>query len=275
MELVPDKLVSIEIIDEETEFFDVSVADNENLFAEGILVHNSRYILVDKILGPVVHKTDVKTMRPRIQVMSTGVEFSIGRSGSQAAFTHLVTRMEGHRQRREMLVRKAVEMAKEGHFVMLPVSRVKSVLKYVQEINQEAEEDWARPFYGGMKKELRKKVIDDARNFRFRVLVGNVSLISTGLNIPRASCLIYCCFSNNLPKAKQRFSRVLTPHEKKPDPVIVLVMDDGDIMTKTRRNEFWNCLYRDFNPIIDNLTFQRLKAHFSTGRDPTISRNDL
>lgn len=275
MRLIPDEITSIEVIEEESLFYDASVEDNENLFANDVLVHNSRYIIVDKVLGPVKHETSVKVLRPRVQVLSTGIEFSIGKSASQAAFTYLVGRMESHKQRRELLVKKAVEMAKAGHFVMLPVSRVKSVLKYVQEINQEAEEDWARPFYGGMKKDLRKKVIDDARNFRFRILVGNISLISTGLNIPRASCLIYCCFSNNLPKAKQRFSRVLTPHKDKPEPIIILVMDNGDIMTKTRRNEYWNCLHKEFNPIVDSLTYQKLKAHFSTGRDQSLSRNDI
>lgn len=224
---------------------------------------DQRFPLVSNILGPVAHRVERKTLRPRVELLYTGLDFDI-KSGSPAAFTYMITRMEAHKERRDMLIKKAIAMAEAGHFVLLPVSRVKSVQEYVRLINQEAEEDWARPFLGGMKKELRKKTIDDARKYKFRILVGNISLISTGLNIPRASCLIYACFSNNLPKATQRFARVLTEMEGKPDPVIVLVLDEGKVHKTTRRNEFWNCLYKQFNPLIDQRTFSNLKAYLAS-----------
>lgn len=238
---------------------------------------DGRYTLVNQVLGSVAHSVERKTLRPRVELLYTGIEFDI-KGGSPAAFTYMVTNMERHKERRSMLIQKAIAMAKDGHFVLLPVSRVKSVQEYVRLINEEAEEDWARPFLGGMKKELRKKTIDDARKFKFRILVGNISLISTGLNIPRASCLIYCCFSNNLPKATQRFARVLTEMPGKPDPVIVLVLDEGRVQKTTRRNEFWNVLYKQFNPLIDKKTFSDLKSYFaSADRRATnfLSRKDF
>lgn len=238
---------------------------------------DGRMLLADNILGPTVHKVIRRTLRPRVELMYTGLDFDV-KTGSPAAFTYMITRMEAHRDRRDMLIRKAIAMAKAGHFVLLPVSRVKSVKDYVRFINEEVEEDWARPFLGGMKKELRKKTIDDARNYKFRILVGNITLISTGLNIPRASCLIYSCFSNNLPQATQRFARVLTEMEGKPDPVIILVLDEGKVHKTTRRNEFWNVLYKQFNPLIDKRTFTNLKNYFaSANRRATafIDRNAL
>jgi len=75
-------------------------------------------------------------------------------------------------------------------------------------------------------------------------------MLSVGLNIPRASHLIEQGITSNIPKAEQRFSRVLTPLEGKPQPIITFTLDNCDFMRKCRRNEYYNVLVPKFNPII-------------------------
>lgn len=68
--------------------------------------------------------------------------------------------------------------------------------------------------------------------------------------------------TSNIPKATQRLSRILTPWEGKPDPLVVLFLDDGDSMRNMARNEFWNVL-KKMNPVIDDMTYKKLLSYFS------------
>jgi hypothetical protein len=110
----------------------------------------------------------------------------------------------------------------------------------------------------------RKQLIDDARNYRFRILVANISLISTGINIPRASAIIdRCTPTSNIPKCQQRLSRILTPWEGKPDPVIVMVLDESDPGRNMMRKEFWHCVMPQFKPLIDGMTYKNLMDYLA------------
>lgn len=222
---------------------------------------DGRYLVAENLIGDVIYKADIKRLRPRIQLMFTGLKFDMNKRNPNA-FTYFVNRMESHQHRRDLIIKKAIQLAKEGHLVMIPLARVQSIKRYATLINQECEDDWARPFHGGLKD--RKKFIEDARNYKFRIIVGQISLISTGINIPRASAIIdRCTPTSNLPKCQQRLSRILTPWDGKPDPVVVLVLDDSDPGRNMLRNEYWNCIHPEFNPIVDRLSYQNLLAYLA------------
>jgi superfamily II DNA or RNA helicase len=225
---------------------------------------DEKYVIAENLLGKVLYEAKVERLRPRVQAIFTGIEFKM--SNSQVGFTYLVNRMENHKVRKERVVKEAIRLAREGHLVMIPLARVRSIKEYVRLINEEAEAKWARAFYGGtgaVYKAKREKLIDDARNYKFKIIVGNISLLSTGLNIPRASAIIdRVTPTSNIPKAQQRLSRILTPWEDKPEPLVVLMLDNGDTMRNMARNEFWNVLYK-MKPKIDDLTYKSLLAHFA------------
>lgn len=307
------KLVSkVELIDVDQEVFDLGIEDTHCYYVlppEGdstVLVHNchygaapqsvkvlaqlkaryrigltgtpdrkdGRYLLVNSVLGPVVHRTAAVAMRPRVVPLETDLSFDIRGSGP-GAFTYYRKQMERSKTRREIIVAKAINLAKQGHFVIIPLSFTASIDAYVKMINEEAEENWAKAFDGRMKKEMRRKLIVDARRYRFRILVANIALISTGVNIPRASCIIDGVTpTSNLPKARQRFSRILTPMTGKPEPLIVYVMDGG-AARGMRRNEFWNCLVKEFSPIIKAEHYTQFKDYFNTRPGSQFSKKDI
>lgn len=217
------------------------------------------------LFGEVIYESKVARLRPKINYLLTPGKYELGKRGGHAAFTSLVSTLESNRARRDSILKEAIKYAKQGHLVLIPMSRVRSILEWTREINDRMETPgFALPFYGGIDKKQRMDIISKARNFECRILVGNIALLSTGLNIPRASCLFEIGVNNNVAKADQRFSRILTPMEGKPDPVIVFTLDDCELMKKCRQSEYWKVLKPRINPIVDPEIENVLKAWFAS-----------
>lgn len=233
------------------------------------------WVLADDLIGPILVETQVERLRPRVEVLpTTKKEFKA--SSGQAGFTYLQSKLENDKARRSIIIREIIRKAKAGHLVLVPMTRVNSILRWTREINEEAEQaGFALPFFGGIKKAQRADIVTKARNYECRVIVGNISLLSVGLNIPRASCLFEIGVNNNLPKAGQRFSRILTPMADKPTPVIVFTLDNCDIMRRCRQNEFWNSLMRDFNPDILPEVKKTLTAYFASTKQRSMEITDF
>jgi hypothetical protein len=219
--------------------------------------------LADDLVGPILVETKVPRLQPTVEVLeTTKQEFKA--SQGQAGLTYLQSRLENNKARRSVIIRDIIKRAKSGHLVLVPLTRVNSILSWTREINEQMETPgYALPFYGGLKKDMRMKIVEKARKFQCRVVIGNIALLSTGLNIPRASCLYEVGVNNNIPKAGQRFARILTPMDDKPTPVVVFTLDNCDIMRRCRQNEFWNCLIKDFNPRILPETKRALLSYFA------------
>lgn len=216
------------------------------------------------LIGDVIFKSSVDRMRPKVQLLHTPGEFQINNKAGRAALTNLQSKLEGDRPRRKVIIDYALKLVRQGHLVMIPLTRVRSILEWTRIINEETERPgFAIPFYGGMPKDMRVKAMDRLRNYKSKIVVGNISMLSVGLNIPRASALIECGISSNLPKAEQRFARPLTPMEGKPDPVIVFTLDNCDFMRRCRRNEFYNALVPKYDPVILPEDRQTLNNWFS------------
>ena len=205
------------------------------------------------LIGPIIYEAKVERLRPRVELLHTGCKQDIKGMG-QAAFTRFVTAIEKDAARVKKICQRVVQLVNQGHMVLLPVQRVKSVDLYCKVINRLAGEGSriAFPFYGTMDKARRKETINRCRDYRIKVLVGNSKLISVGLNIPRASCIFERVTpSSNIPNCDQRVSRVLTPMDGKPQPLIVYVLDDSKIMQSTARTEWWNCIHPRHRPLMD------------------------
>lgn len=214
---------------------------------------DSLYKIVEDLIGPVIYEASVDRLSPRIELLSSGVAIKPPMGGN-AAFASFINRLEHHPQRMKKVVDRVIQAVKEKHMVLLPCLRVKTVQVLIKAINIEAERKLgiekaiAARFVGGMPKKERSQVIQDARNYKIKVLVGNIKLLSTGLNIPRASMLIEYTLSSNRPNAIQRVARVLTPMDGKPTPVVVFVLDDSKIMRTTRKSEWWGAINPEFKP---------------------------
>lgn len=207
--------------------------------------------IVHDLVGPIVHSCKAPQQRARLIPFLPGVNIKDPKVMSQAAFGQFQTRLESDSTRRNVIINEIIRYANQGHLVLVPLARVASILKWTREINMQTEKPgFALPYYGTLKKDQRLDMLDRARKYKCKVFVGNIRLLSTGLDLPRASCIFEVSPTSNIPKAEQRLNRILTPLEGKPQPIIVYVLDDSDIMRKCRRNEFWNCVKPRFDPII-------------------------
>jgi superfamily II DNA or RNA helicase len=216
------------------------------------------------LIGPIIYESKVQRERPKILLLDTPGTFEFNQKMGRAALPSLQSKLENHTARRKVIIDFAIKQAKAGHLVMIPLTRVRSILEWTRLINEATEKRaFAVPFYGGVPKEFRMRVMERLRLFKSRIVVGNIAMLSTGLNIPRASMLIDQGITSNLPNAEQRFSRILTPFEGKPQPAIVFTMDDCDFMRKCRQNEFWNVLVKQFDPIMDPTVKSNLISYFA------------
>jgi superfamily II DNA or RNA helicase len=234
------------------------------------------YRIVEDLFGPVIYEAQVARLRPLVEVLHTGIKIDEP-SRSQAGFTYFVGRLEGNKKRLVLIAKEALRRAAEGHTVMIPLQRVAIVKALTKLINEEhGERDQiAVIFDGTLKKEARKKALDQIKLGQRRIVVGNARLLSTGLNIPRLSCLLEVTCSSNRPQAIQRTARILTPLEGKPDPLVVYFLDNCKMMRATRRNEWFNAVMPEFKPKLPRETFQELLDWFSSKEDSSISKRRL
>lgn len=211
-----------------------------------------------KLMGPVFYETRVEKLKPRVEIVRTDFGGKVPQS-----WTYMIRKLETDPKRLKLIAKEAVKDVKAGHMVLIPFTRVPVIKALTQAINQLVGKKIAEPFYGGVNKEQRKTTIERARNYKCKVIVGNSRLLSTGINIPRASMLYEVTPSSNIPKAEQRFSRVCTPMEGKPQPVIKYFLDEFQLRKSCMRNEFFQVLWPKFRPVIRGDVKEALYAYMS------------
>lgn len=223
---------------------------------------DQRYVVMDNLIGPIVHETKVFQLQPRVIQTKTKFVYPANR----ARWDQMVSSLENNPQRLKLIAETAVKDVKNGHMVLIPFTRVKVVNALAEAINRIAGKKIAAAFHGGISKDKRSDLVEAARKYRCKVLVGNSKMVSTGINIPRASMLYEVALSSNIENAIQRFKRILTPHDGKPAPTIRYFLDDMGVRRNCMRNEFWNALIPECKPIISDKDMKIMKGYFSNSK---------
>lgn len=217
---------------------------------------DGRYPLTEAVVGPVLHKVEVERLRPQVRLVRTG--FSEGSSSS--IWAYIVRKLESNEERLKLIAQYAVKDAESGHIVLIPLAQTKPIARLVELINEKAGSRIAYSFTGSLRKDVRDQLIQDARQRKVKVLVGTMKILSTGINIPSASCLYMATLSSNIPQCEQRVSRILTPYEGKPQPVLRIFLDDTNVSRSCLSNEWWRCIRPVFKPIISPKDEEALKS---------------
>jgi len=227
---------------------------------------DGRHSIMRDLIGQDIYVAKVKQLRPKIVLTKT--EYTRKAKGSQL-WVHMVSNLEKDPKRLKLIAQTALKDVKAGHMILIPFAQITPIKALVKAINIMAGREIAKPFYGGLKKDDRKKFLQEARQYKVKILVGNIKLLSTGTNIPRASAIYEVTMSSNIPNATQRFARILTPYEDKPQPIIRYFLDDSNVRMKCMRTEFWQALQKIFKPIISDQDMDTIKKYFS-GRTESI-----
>ena len=218
---------------------------------------DGKYPLTEKVVGPIIYQANVERLRPTIRLVRT----KYNRVMKSGVWSYIVRNMENDKDRQKLIAQYAIQDMKNGHMVLIPFTQVKPILSMVKLINDMYGSQVAYPFYGGLRKDVRDKTIEDARKYKVKIIVGNMRLLGTGINIPRASVLFGSTLSSNLPQCQQRVSRILTPCDDKPQPILRLFLDDTSVARACLNNEWWNCIRPVFKPIISEKDEQILYSY--------------
>ncbi len=218
-------------------------------------------VLTKNVLGPIIHEMKTERERPIVKLTRTGYS---KKTKGQVPWAYLVRGMENDKKRILCIAKQAIKDVADGHMILIPVAQVKPIKLIVDKINELAGKTIAYPFTGSLKKDKRDLYIEQARQYKIKVLVGTQKIMSVGINIPRASCLFETVLSSNLPNAQQRMARVLTPMEGKPQPVIRYFLDDFGVRKNCMRNEYFRVLVPIFKPIISANDKEMLETYFKS-----------
>jgi superfamily II DNA or RNA helicase len=229
---------------------------------------DNKYTVVRKLMGPIIHRTETTSLVPRILFTPTELQTSHNYSN----WAYMIRFIESDPKRCALIARMAVRDASKGHLVLIPLTRIATVRALTTAINRMAGDEIAGSFYGGLPKFERDRVIQRARKYQLKVVVGNMKMISTGINIPRASAIYQCSPSANMPNAEQRFSRILTPFDGKPQPMIRVFADDMKVVKSCFRSEYWGVVNKLMRPEMTEEVKDQLFAWMnSSQRKPSFS----
>lgn len=227
---------------------------------------DQKFIIVRMLLGENLFEVKVKRLRPRIRLTRT----KFVDNSKNFNWVRFVTKLEMDKARQKLIAEQAIKDMKAGHLVLIPFARVKATLAMVQLINKKVGKRVAAAFIGAgteKKGESRDDILQKAREYKIKILVGTAKILSVGVNIPRASALFDVSPSSNLENCTQRTSRVLTPMDDKPDPIVRYFLDDSGVRKSCMANEYWKCVHPTFKPVVSEKDMEVLKGYFSRKKE--------
>jgi superfamily II DNA or RNA helicase len=212
---------------------------------------DGRFVIMRHLIGPNIADIKVKRLRPHVRLVRT--QYATKARGN-VPWTRMVSGLENDPQRLKLIAQWAVKDAENGHMILIPMALTKPIKALVMAINKIAGKEIARAFLGSssMKKTVRDQNLQDARTYKVKVLIGTTKLLTTGTNIPRASALYDVTMSSNHENCEQRTSRVLTPFDGKPDPIVRYFLDNTSVRKRCLANEWNRTVKPKFKPVISD-----------------------
>ena len=221
-----------------------------------------KMVLANNVLGPIVHTTSVERLPLKVTLVRT--KFTKTVKGN-VPWAYIVGPLERDKARQKLIAEHALRDREAGHLVMIPYAGIKAIKNQIALINKMAGRTVAFPFHGGVKKDERVLTIQRAREYKRKILVGQARLMSTGINIPRASMFYDTTISSNMENCEQRVSRILTPWDGKPEPIYKIFLDEMNVRKRCLSNEWWHCIKPKFKPNIHPRDETILQEYFKAG----------
>lgn len=218
---------------------------------------DGKYELVNNILGPVQYVVEVESLVPTIRFQETAF------TKTYKTWTPYIKALAEDKKRNMLIVDMVEHYLDKGHCIVIPVYHVAHVDTLVKMINARIGRKIAVPFTGKLHKLVRRQTILDARKGKkVRVVVGIRSIVQTGINVPKWSCMIEVMPISNPPQHQQEVSRVLTKLPDKPDPIIHYLVDRTGIGIGCLKNCVSNTHQR-LKHTISEKSWEKLRGWFA------------
>lgn len=190
---------------------------------------DGKEFIMYRVVGKVIHECEIESLKPKVYAH---ISKSKAKVSSQNWMTTMKTLLRNETRRRH-IVELVMEQLDKGHSIVLACSPPKvEITKLTEEINKAWMEKKntmkpiAASFYAYPNVDMKKKVLNDARSGKIRVVVALRTML-TGVDVPVWSSFIQVTPSSNSPNWKQESMRVCTPHPTKPKPEIHMIVDTG------------------------------------------------
>lgn len=203
-------------------------------------------LLYDKvtldIIGPVKAKSVVETLIPTVKI----VETPASTRHNYKLWTYAMRYLATHKERNELIVKHAVHYIRQGRSLVIPVTLVAHGEALAAAINKEYGENVAVSFTSrGLTKARRAEILQGARDYSIKCVVGIRSLVQVGINVPRWDTLFVICPISNVPKAMQETSRIRTVEPGKPPPRIVMFLENFGPSVGAFRTLYWQTFVKE------------------------------
>jgi superfamily II DNA or RNA helicase len=231
---------------------------------------DGRYVLVENLIGPIIARPVVPILSPKIKLIRTKFKRSYKMG---VPWNKIVDDLEFDEERMKLIAKWAIMDANHNHMVLIPMLRVDAIRKLVNEINHQAGEIIAKPFTGDLPKKVRYNTLQEARQYKVKILVGTTKLLSVGTNIPRASCLYDVALSSNVENCEQRNRRTLTKYDGKPHPILRIFMDDMSVRKRCLAMEYWKVIKPMIKPILTEEDEAILKQYLADKKSASMDED--
>lgn len=187
-------------------------------------------VIINHIIGPVVHKTEAEALTPLVTIVKTGFKPA---TKNYKIWTYAMRALENSKKRNALIVSAALHDLKKGRSILIPMTFHSHIVSIVDAINLEYGKDIAAGWHGKLKEKDRDGVLARAKSGKIRVTVAMRSML-TGVNIERWDTLYEVMPISNDPNFEQEYNRICTPstNPKKKDPLIRLFVDDWGLSVR-------------------------------------------
>ena len=175
------------------------------------------HVLSDEIIGPVTAVGKANSMVCRVTFVHTGhrvLPFSW--------WTTFINRLCKNEKRNKLIIKYAIADVKAGHHVLIVSDRVNHIKYLAKALNSKGITTGA--LHG---QSDRDRILAQARRGTIKVTIASRKLAKFGLDVPMWSAYYNVCpmaFEENY---YQECSRIRTPYEGKPQPIIRYFLDTG------------------------------------------------
>jgi len=206
--------------------------------------------VVEAIIGPVRIEGKSVGMKPVVEIHDTKLGPKYEWKGMQA-YTKAVTWTANNKERNKQIVKRVFAdlRANKKHNIIIPIERRNQARLLVEMINRQAEynrdnkgEKWAvrlaREYIGGVDK---KKVLSYMKEGKgTRVLVAMRKMCKLGLNLEPLTHMHLQIPINNAPDFYQLTQRICTFYPGKPQPKLIMYVDNIGISRGCFTASWWN-----------------------------------
>ena len=180
---------------------------------------DGQHVVMFDVCGPVVAKGRTEQLPVHVRLIKTDVKLPPTRLLGNKFWNYVLRHLMRHERRNEMICRRVLADAYNGHSVLVVTDRIPHIMMLVSRLR---ELDAARmlrtgrsalvvaPLYGGVKGKDRKELRHRAKARQIRIVVAYSKIVQLGWNVPAWSSLHSTMPMSNAPNWYQRISRIRT-----------------------------------------------------------------